>query len=110
MLYNYNFKARYVLLVIIASGLWVSNALSLAYASSNLSHTGNEVRGISLAFVNAMGNLAQIYGAYLFPSEDSPKYHMGFGVISGLCFTKIISYFLLHILLRHLEHTRTREL
>lgn len=96
----YNFKVRYALLVIMASGLWVSNALSLAYASTNFSSMSNEVRGISLAFVNAMGNLAQIYGAYLFPSENSPKYLMGFGVISGLCLTGIVSYFLLHTLLR----------
>ena len=38
-------------------------------------------KGISLAIVNAMGNLAQIYGSYLFPSDDAPKYLMGFGVI-----------------------------
>ncbi|KUI70542.1 hypothetical protein VM1G_06045 [Cytospora mali] len=96
----YNFKARYALLVIMASGLWVSNALSLAYASTTFNSMSNEARGISLAFVNAMGNLAQIYGAYLFPSVDSPKYLVGFGVISGLCLTGIVSYFMLHILLR----------
>ncbi|CAJ2507397.1 Uu.00g085830.m01.CDS01 [Anthostomella pinea] len=59
-----------------------------------------EVRGISLAFVNAMGNLAQIYGSYLFPSKDKPKYLMGFGVISGLCFTGIAAYLALYILLK----------
>lgn len=96
----YNFKARYALLVIMASGLWVSNALSLSYASTAFNSMNDEVRGISLAFVNAMGNLAQIYGAYLFPSSDAPKYLMGFGVISGLCFTGIVAYFSLHILLR----------
>lgn len=35
--------------------------------------------------MNAMGNLAQIYGAYLFPAEDGPRYAMGFGVVSGMC-------------------------
>lgn len=69
----YNFHARYALLVIMASGLWASNGLSLAYASSTFSTMSAEVRGISLAFVNAMGNLAQIYGSYLFPSVDSRK-------------------------------------
>jgi hypothetical protein len=43
-----------------------------------------EVRAIALALMNGMGNLAQIYGAYLFPSDDKPKYLMGFGVISGM--------------------------
>ncbi|KAK8054517.1 vitamin H transporter [Apiospora phragmitis] len=96
----YDFKARYTLLVIMASGLWASNGLSLAYASSTFTTMTAEVRGISLAFVNAMGNLAQIYGSYLFPSKDSPKYLMGFGVISGLCFTGVVAYLGLFVLLK----------
>ncbi|KAH8649887.1 major facilitator superfamily domain-containing protein [Xylariales sp. PMI_506] len=96
----YDFKARYALLVIMASGLWVSNALALTYASASLAFMNTEVKAISLAFINAMGNLAQIYGSYLFPDNDAPKYLMGFGVISGLCFTGVASYFALHYLLR----------
>lgn len=93
----YSFTARYVLLVVMASGLWVSNALSLTYASASFAATPNEVKGIALAFINAMGNLAQIYGSYLFPDADAPK--LGFGVISGLCFTGVVSYLALHFLL-----------
>ncbi|KAG8157186.1 hypothetical protein KVR01_012894 [Diaporthe batatas] len=96
----YNFHARYALLVLMASALWASNALSLAYASTTFGSMNQEVRGISLAIVNAMGNLAQIYGAYLFPDDDAPKYLMGFGVISGLCFTGVVSYFILQLKLR----------
>ncbi|KAI1362307.1 major facilitator superfamily domain-containing protein [Xylaria arbuscula] len=96
----YDFHARYGLLVIIASGLWAANGLSLSYAASTFGDMPDEVRGISLAFVNAMGNLAQIYGAYLFPSSDAPKYILGFGVISGLCFTGVVAYLLLQIFLR----------
>jgi MFS family permease len=96
----YDLKGRYALLVIMASGLWASNGLALSYASSNFGAMPNEVKAISLAVVNAMGNLAQIYGAYLFPSDDSPKYLMGFGVISGLCFTGVASYLLLHVFLK----------
>ncbi|KAM5341782.1 hypothetical protein ACJ41O_014813 [Fusarium nematophilum] len=96
----YNFKARYALLVVMAAALWASNGLSLSYASATFGAMPTETRAISLAFVNAMGNLAQIYGAYLFPSEDKPKYLKGFGVISGLCFTGAVSYIALHILLK----------
>jgi hypothetical protein len=46
------------------------------------------------------GNLAQIYGSYLFPSNDAPKYLKGFGVISGLCFTGVAAYLVLYIFLR----------
>lgn len=96
----YNFKARYALLVIMASGLWASNGLSLSYASVTFAAMPQETRAISLAFINAMGNLAQIYGSYLFPSKDEPKYLMGFGVLSGLCFTGVVSYLALHYMLR----------
>jgi hypothetical protein len=77
----YDFTARYVLLVFMAAGLWASNGLALSYAASTFGPMPQEVRAVSLALVNALGNLAQIYGAYLFPSDDAPKYIMGFGVI-----------------------------
>jgi len=95
-----NFTARYALLVLMAAGLWASNALSLSFASSAFGSMEPEARAVALALVNAMGNLAQIYGAYLFPSEDSPQYIMGFGVISGLLAFGVVVYIVMHILLR----------
>jgi hypothetical protein len=53
-----------------------------------------------LALVNAMGNLASIYGSYLFPTEDGPKYLKGFGVISGLLGLGVFVYAGLNIALR----------
>ena len=96
----YGLKARYVLLVLLSAGLWSTNALSLSYASSTLRDEGKRVRAVALAFVNAMGNLAQIYGAYLFPQDDAPKYLMGFAVISAMCTFGILVYGGLHLLLR----------
>ncbi|KAH7018198.1 putative vitamin H transporter [Microdochium trichocladiopsis] len=96
----YNFTARYVLLVLMASALWAANGLAISYGSSTFGYMAPEVRAIALAFINAMGNLAQIYGSYLFPSSGAPKYLMGFGVISGLCFTGVVSYLTIHVVLR----------
>lgn len=96
----YDFTARYVLLVIMAAGLWASNALSLSYASSTFGNMDTEVRAVALALMNGMGNLAQIYGAYLFPSEDAPKYLMGFGVISGMLGFGVCVYVVLFIVVR----------
>lgn len=96
----YNFTARYILLVFMAAGLWASNGLALSYASSTFGSMPQEVRAVSLALVNALGNLAQIYGAYLFPSTDAPKYLLGFGVISGMCAFGISVYILAHFLVR----------
>ncbi|KAK3672512.1 hypothetical protein LTR78_007562 [Recurvomyces mirabilis] len=96
----YNFKARYILLIFMAAALWSTNGLALSYASSTFGAMPQEVRAVSLALVNALGNLAQIYGAYLFPSKDAPKYLLGFGVISGMCAFGIGVYILIHVLLR----------
>ena len=96
----YNFTARYVLLVLMAAGLWASNAISLSFAGATFGCLQPEVRAIALALVNAMGNLAQIYGAYLFPSEDAPKYLLGFGVISGMLGFGVVVYIVMHVLTR----------
>jgi len=101
----YNYVGRYVLLVIMASGLWTTNALSLSYASSTFGSMPNETKAVCLAFVNSMGNLAQIYGAYLFPSTDAPKYLMGFGVISGLCSLSVVTYAFLYVMLKRCSRT-----
>ena len=96
----YDFAARYALLVVMASSLWASNGLALSYASVTFGPMPTSARAVALAFVNAMGNLAQIYGAYLFPASDEPKYLTGFSVISVMCFTDIASYIALYLLLR----------
>ena len=114
----YNFKARYALLVVMAAGLWATNACALSYAASTFSDMPRETRGVALALVNALGNLAQIYGyvlepkcsserrtdllhsAYLFPEEDRPKYLLGFGVIACMCAFGVMVYALAHVLFR----------
>ncbi|CAG8372394.1 unnamed protein product [Penicillium salamii] len=96
----YNFTARYVLLVLIAAGLWSTNGGTLAYASSAFAGMHPQARGVSLAMVNALGNLAQIYGSYLFPEDDSPKYIMGFSVISAMLAVGVAVFLFLQIWLR----------
>ena len=96
----YNYTVRYAMLVIMAAGLWSANGLSLSYASSTFGDMEAEVRAVALALVNCMGNLAQIYGSYLFPSEDKPKYLMGFGTISGLLALGVLVYALMHMAMR----------
>lgn len=106
----YNFTARYALLVLMAAGLWSSNAVSLSFASSTFGNMEPEVRAIAIALVNAMGNLAQIYGAYLFPADDKPKYLMGFGVISGMLGFGVCVYIFMHVALRRKEGKQGRSL
>jgi MFS family permease len=96
----YGYTVRYAMLVLMAAGLWAGNGLALSYASSTLGDLPAEARAVALALVNAMGNLASIYGSYLFPTEDGPKYLKGFGVISGLLGLGVFVYAGLNIALR----------
>ncbi|CAG9988215.1 unnamed protein product [Clonostachys byssicola] len=96
----HKFTVRYALLVLMAAGLWSSNALSLSFASSTFGSIDAKVRAIALAVMNGLGNLAQIYGAYLFPFKDAPQYYMGFGVISGMLGFGVGVYITMHILVR----------
>ena len=80
----YAYIPRYIFLCFINSAIWTANPLALSYASVSMGPLHPETRAISLAVVNGMGNLAQIYGSYLFPSEDAPKYLTGFGTYAGL--------------------------
>lgn len=102
----YNFVGRYVLLVFMAGAIWTCNALSLSYASSTFGAMPNETRAICLAIVNALGNLASIYGAYLYPSTDAPKYIMGFSVVSGMGAFGAVIYILLHVFVRRYPVSR----
>jgi hypothetical protein len=61
------------------------------------------VRAVALALMNALGNLAQIYGAYLFPDDDKPKYLMGFGVISGMLGVGVVTYVVMYVLVKRRE-------
>ncbi|KAJ4304745.1 hypothetical protein N0V90_000272 [Kalmusia sp. IMI 367209] len=80
----YAYIPRYVFLCFINSAIWTANPLALSFASVSLGPLHPETRAICLAMINGMGNLAQIYGSYLFPSEDAPKYLVGFGTYAGL--------------------------
>lgn len=64
----YGYTARYALLVIMAAGLWSTNGCALSYAASTFGDMPRETRAVALALVNALGNLAQIYGYVLWSS------------------------------------------
>ncbi|KAI7775482.1 hypothetical protein LA080_006770 [Diaporthe eres] len=75
---------RYILLCFINTASWSANALSLSYFSTVLGLVEPEVRAICLAIINGMGNLAQLYGTYIFTSSKAPTFVMGFAVYSAL--------------------------
>lgn len=71
-------KARYVLLCVGAAGIWTCIPLILVWVSNVISWPA-EKRAIAQAATNAAGNAASIYGAFLWPKTDAPRYFAGFG-------------------------------
>ncbi|KAJ4252859.1 hypothetical protein NW762_010765 [Fusarium torreyae] len=91
---------RYVFLCFLTACIWTANPIAESFASSSMASIQPEVRAISLAFINSVGNLAQIYGSYLLPSWDAPRHSRGFGTFAGLLFIGGCVYCAAMILLR----------
>ncbi|KAK2609099.1 hypothetical protein QQS21_002326 [Conoideocrella luteorostrata] len=77
-----NAVARYVMLCFLASGIWSALPLILSWTSNTVS-LPPEKRAIVLALVNAFGNFSSVYGSRIWPKEDNPTFHIGFGVTAG---------------------------
>jgi hypothetical protein len=45
-----------------------------------------EKRAVAIALVNALGNSASIYGVFLWPSTDAPRYIPGFSATTVFMF------------------------
>ena len=57
-----------------------------------------EKRAIAIALINAIGNASSIYGSFLWPDSDSPRYLAGFGTTTAwmgtLCVGTLVSAYL----------------
>ncbi|WOO80280.1 MFS transporter prlL [Vanrija pseudolonga] len=81
-------KLKYAFLCFGCAGIWTTVPIFLSW--SVIMFDGREKRGISFAFVNGIGNLASVYGSWLWPSWNGPNYPIGFGVTTALCFMIIV--------------------
>jgi hypothetical protein len=73
---------RYVMICFIAASIWSALPLILSW-TSGVFNLPAEKRAIVLAMVNAFGNFSSVYGSRIWPSTDSPTYHIGFGVTAA---------------------------
>ncbi|OAL02844.1 MFS transporter-like protein [Phaeosphaeriaceae sp. SRC1lsM3a] len=79
-----NFTARYVLLCFLNMGLYCTIPLALAFSTTTMGAVEPEVRSIALAWMSALGNLAQVYNSYIWPDRDAPRYVTGFATYAAL--------------------------
>lgn len=92
--------ARYVLLVLMAGGVWSAIALNLSLLTATFSDMQPEVRAFAVSLPGSAGNFGNVYGAYLFPKESGPKYLLGFGMICATLGVGAVLFLVLHVLLR----------
>ncbi|KMU80576.1 MFS transporter [Coccidioides immitis RMSCC 3703] len=79
-----NTAGRYIACFIFPIGAYSVNSVIIGWASSTLSQT-REKRAVILAMTNIGGQIGYIYGAYVWPDYDSPRYVIGFSIIIVEC-------------------------
>ncbi|KAH8591992.1 major facilitator superfamily domain-containing protein [Bisporella sp. PMI_857] len=64
-------------------------------------------RSASIAICNMIGNGANIYGPYMYPSEDGPRYLAGGAAVAGLCVLVALLAFALRLI--HIRENKKLE-
>ncbi|KAG8163013.1 hypothetical protein KVR01_007491 [Diaporthe batatas] len=68
---------RYVLGIFAFGTIYGCSPLTKTWISHVLSHP-SEKRAVAIALINALGNGSSIYGSFLWPDKDSPRFTPGF--------------------------------
>ncbi|GHJ88605.1 hypothetical protein NliqN6_5007 [Naganishia liquefaciens] len=73
---------EYAFIAFGGAGIWTAVPIFLSYMVTNFE--GREKRAVSIALINGFGNLASVYGSYIWPKQDAPQYKAGFAATTGL--------------------------
>jgi len=94
-----NVAGRYVACFIFPIGAYSVNSVIIGWASSTLAQT-KEKKAVVLAMINVGGQIGYIYGAYLWPGSDSPRYVTGFAASAAFAFGSIACGWWMRIILQ----------
>ncbi|KAL1626489.1 hypothetical protein SLS56_006800 [Neofusicoccum ribis] len=64
---------RYIAMVLMIPGFWSSWSLVFAWTSSSIPRPASK-RAAALAMVNAVANSANIFGSFMYPKSQAPRY------------------------------------
>jgi hypothetical protein len=67
----------------------------------------NVKRSASIAICNMIGNTASIYGSYMYPKSDGPRYLAGGAAVAGVCFSVAVVAFILRLV--HIRENKKLE-
>lgn len=84
---------RYAFICFGGAGIWTAVPLFLSWMVGNFE--GREKRAVSIAMINGFGNLASVYGSFIWPKSDAPLYQPGFATTTALIAAGGIVVFLL---------------
>ncbi|GAB1196601.1 hypothetical protein APSETT444_005874 [Aspergillus pseudonomiae] len=95
-----NTGARYFAMIAMVAGGHGSNAVLLAWVQKTMLRPRIK-RASAVAFVNAVGNLSQIFSSYLYPDSSAPRYVLAMSVNAAFSLAVIIlTLFMRMVLLR----------
>ncbi|OWZ35154.1 nicotinamide mononucleotide permease [Cryptococcus neoformans c45] len=90
---------RYFSLFLMLGGLFGSYNVALAWISSTFPRPRAK-RAAAYAIINSLGNIAQIWSPYLYPSIDAPRYTTAFATNSAMAAVAILFCFVLRFFLK----------
>jgi hypothetical protein len=99
---------RYTGMYLMCAGSYSAFNVVQAWIASTVPRTRTK-RAVTYALVNLMGNSANIYGSYFFPSKDAPQYRTGGIILSCFAAGGIILAGALGVALRRLNKQAKEE-
>jgi MFS family permease len=103
-----NPMVRYVLTIFAFGTIYGCSPLVKTWVAEVIPHPA-EKRAIAIALINSIGNASSIYGSWLWPKKDAPRYVPGFATTTswlGLLFvlTLTFAYLFKKFPVQQLEH------
>ncbi|KAL5046492.1 hypothetical protein BDW71DRAFT_197443 [Aspergillus fruticulosus] len=93
-----NTGARYFAMILMVAGGHGSNAVVLAWTQKTMLRPRIK-RASAVAFVNAFGNLAQIFSSYFYPDSSAPRYVIAMAANSAFSLAVIVLSLCMRIIL-----------
>ena len=102
-----NQRARYFATFLLVMGCFAAIPLTLSWVSNNSANESQRV--VELGMLNGIGQCFAILASFIFPSEDKPLWHKGFGLNLAFNALSAIVALVLYLILRHENAQRDRK-
>ncbi|KAK8017328.1 hypothetical protein PG993_013654, partial [Apiospora rasikravindrae] len=90
---------RYATCFIFPVGGYSATSLIFSWGATTLSQSP-EKRAVLVAMLNVSSSIGAIYGPYLWPSWNGPRYAIGFGASAASCLTAAVLCWVMRVLLK----------